>query len=332
MREPSFSQCGILHLNPLSEFRGPSLIGDEIAIKDTEYRFLYQNKSHRERFGDSPGEYCYGATRNSDEICENCPLQMSFLDGKVHKEEQARMTNQGIEYYEVISAPIRSSAGEIIAGIEVVRDITARKKALAEKETLLQELNHRVKNNLNILSSLLKMQARADKDQDCTNILKEAEARIGTIALIHEKLCRSESLGNIEVYSYVMDLTKNVLKISSADSNRILIDLDIKEFMVPVNTAIALGLILNELLTNSIKHAFPNGSGLIIIKMNEKDGDKVELIYSDNGIGLPEDFDINKTDTLGMKLIDTLARQLGGDIGIRSEDGFEFSLIFMKSF
>jgi two-component sensor histidine kinase len=229
---------------------------------------------------------------------------MSFLDGKVHKEEQARMTNQGIEYYEVISAPIRSSAGEIIAGIEVVRDITARKKALAEKETLLQELNHRVKNNLNILSSLLKMQARADKDQDCTNILKEAEARIGTIALIHEKLCRSESLGNIEVYSYVMDLTKNVLKISSADSNRILIDLDIKEFMVPVNTAIALGLILNELLTNSIKHAFPNGSGLIIIKMNEKDGDKVELIYSDNGIGLPEDFDINKTDTLGMKLID----------------------------
>jgi two-component sensor histidine kinase len=229
---------------------------------------------------------------------------MSFLDGKVHKEEQARMTNQGIEYYEVISAPIRSSAGEIIAGIEVVRDITARKKALAEKETLLQELNHRVKNNLNILSSLLKMQARADKDQDCTNILKEAEARIGTIALIHEKLCRSESLGNIEVYSYVMDLAKNVLKISSADSNRILIDLDIKEFMVPVNTAIALGLILNELLTNSIKHAFPNGSGLIIIKMNEKDGDKVELIYSDNGIGLPEGFDINKTDTLGMKLID----------------------------
>lgn len=190
--------------------------------------------------------------------------------------------------------------------------------SLNEKDALLKEVYHRVKNNLQVMSSLLNLQILETKNESAVKALTESSARVKSMGLVHEMLYQTENLSSISISEYIHDLCKQLYNIYSIDSTRIELKLDIEDIYFNIDTAIPFGLILNELISNSFKHAFPNNAhGHIIITLkNIKNGDKEvkELIFQDDGIGIPVERDIESITTLGMQLISNLSKQINGEI------------------
>lgn len=217
-----------------------------------------------------------------------------------------------------------------------VRDNTAHKeyenkirKSLKEKETLLAEVHHRVKNNLAVISGLLEMQVMNSEDEKLLEKLQESQSRIQSIAMVHEKLYSSESFSEIRIDQYINDLL-NMIMGSLVDFDK---DIEVKKDIVPVtlsvSQAIPCGLLLNELITNCYKHAFEEcAEGIIEIVIARENSDMLSFEVKDNGIGLPSDFDIAKQSTLGMTLIQTLVEQLDGEFEVSSGQGTRFRFAF----
>lgn len=186
--------------------------------------------------------------------------------------------------------------------------------SLSEKETLLKEIHHRVKNNLQIISGLLEKQALKTNDALTKKLMKEGQDRVFSMALVHQNLYQSDSLNVIEIKPYLEMLTKNIAQTHTNEEQNIQLTMDVDDSTVDIDTAIPLGLILNELITNCYKYAFKsrqNGEITIVFHQTNKD---LFLSVKDNGIGLPTDFDIQKTRTLGMNLVRGLVRQLNGTL------------------
>ncbi|MDO9043895.1 MAG: PAS domain S-box protein [Methanobacteriaceae archaeon] len=213
-------------------------------------------------------------------------------------------------------------------------DITARKaaeeqiiKSLEEKDVLLKEIHHRVKNNLQIISSLLNLQAYHIKDPADLEIFKESQIRVKSMALIHEQLYQSENLASINFAEYIKNITSQLFNSYSSPTTTITLNLDLQDVNLEIETAIPCGLIINELVSNSLKHAFKNrNKGKINISLNQ-DSENVVLSISDDGVG----FDLGKiniSDSLGLKLVKTLVNQLDGSLEIRSDEGSSFLIIF----
>lgn len=228
--------------------------------------------------------------------------------------------------------------GEEKVVLSVVRDITERKEAqdrirdsLAEKETLLREVHHRVKNNLQVISGLLNLQSNYIDDEGVRGIYKESQNRIKTMALIHEELYQREDLARINLAEYIRSLTNNLLASYSITSSKIKLSLDLADVEISIDTAIPCGLIVNELVSNSLKHAFPGkNKGEIKISLKQKSGNQYRLKVTDNGVGLPEDIDLKKIGSLGLRLVMILAEQLGGDLQIENKGGAVFHLVFSE--
>lgn len=202
------------------------------------------------------------------------------------------------------------------------------KTSLKEKEVLLKEVHHRVKNNLQVISSLLKLQSRYINDDEVLSLFKDSYHRVRSMALIHEKLYVSEDLAKINVADYIENLTQNLFKSYSLNATKLNFYLDIDPYWLDVDTAIPCGLIINELVSNSIKYAFPDPqAGTIRVKFYLSNGQYV-LTVSDDGIGLPLDFNLNTLDTLGLQLVINLTEQLEGNIEVRSNPGTLFTLTF----
>jgi PAS domain S-box-containing protein len=225
-----------------------------------------------------------------------------------------------------------------VIGIEgSLRDITERKKmenelrnVLQEKEMLLKEIHHRVKNNLMIISSLLELQSQDIQDKDDLKLFKESQARADSMALIHERLYQSTDLKHINFGEYIETLANSLFNTYVMDESLIKLDLNVENIMLDINTAIPLGLIVNELITNSMKHAFPDGhQGEIKINFTRKD-DKLFLEVFDNGVGLPEDLDIRNTISLGLQIVNSLTSQIDGDLILYTENGTSFRIIFKE--
>ena len=220
---------------------------------------------------------------------------------------------------------------------QLQKDISERKAAedqikaaLAEKEVLLQEIHHRVKNNLQVISSMLNLQARATEDKATTNILLESQNRINAMALIHNQLYESKNLSEINMKIFLNNLITQLLQTYSVHGNRITHIISVVDYPFPISTAIPIGLIINELLSNTIKYAFnKRKEGKIELDLRiSKDG-KVNLIVSDDGVGLPEGFDINGNRTLGLRLVKILVEnQLDGTLEIISKEGTIFNIKF----
>ncbi|CAG0969121.1 putative sensor histidine kinase pdtaS [Methanosarcinales archaeon] len=498
-------------------------LGDAISIQDTDFKVLYQNKIHQDIVGDQKGKYCYREYEHRDHICEGCPVNMTFTDGKIHIEERSMIKDRQKLFYEITSSPLRDSTDNIIAGIEVARDITKRKQteealnksrnlldtiksvqdnfivdsdikvtfndilsnvlsltqseygfigeilytakgdpflkihaftniawnkeiqefyeknapqgiefydlktlfgsvitggkpviandpstdarrgglpeghpqlykflgipfyhggklngmigvanrpegynediieylkpllttcaniieayridqrrklaekqievSLTEKETLLKEIHHRVKNNMQIVSSLLDHQKQYIKDKNVIGIFTESQNRIASMSLVHEKLYQSKDLAKIEFNEYINDLAANLFQSYAANSGNIKLNMNIENIQMDIDFAIPCGLIINELVTNSLKYAFPEDrKGEIRIVLRKTDKEMFELVIGDNGIGLPKDMDFKKTDSLGLHLVTILAEnQLHGEINLIRNMGTEFQIKF----
>jgi len=203
--------------------------------------------------------------------------------------------------------------------------------SLREKELLLKEIHHRVKNNLQIIISLLKLQSDYVKDKDITDILKDSQDRIKTMSLVHEKLYQSKDLTNIDLNDYIKHLMIGLFRSYGVDPNKITFHINIEILPLEIDMAIPCGLIINELVSNSLKHAFPeDGKGEMKVILHKDHGETV-LVVSDNGAGIPEHIDFRNTESLGLRLVTILAEdQLRGNISLNRAKGTEFCIKFKE--
>lgn len=212
--------------------------------------------------------------------------------------------------------------------IAIVRDVTERKaqeqklnEALKEKDTLLKEVYHRVKNNLQVIQSLLNLESRALNEELARVALADIASRVSAMALVHEKLYQSGNLSSLSLREYLRDLVKQLQQAGTIDTRRISVSLQIDDIRMGIDTAIPLGLLINELISNSIKHAFPDGRiGHISIIVEQQTG-QIQLTIQDNGVGLANDFVLEKASSMGLKLTRSLAKQLNGKVQMLSHQG-----------
>lgn len=204
------------------------------------------------------------------------------------------------------------------------------KELLTEREWLLKEIHHRVKNNLQIVISLLNSQSSYLNDEAALDVIRESQHRMQSISLIHQKLYQDDNLSGINMRSYIHDLL-NYLQDCFSTSGYIAFLPDVDDFNLDVSQAVPLGLILNEAITNAIKYAFKGRkNGVIKIKLDQKD-ERLHLKIADNGMGIPNDFDIDGLNSMGMNLMKGLSRQLGASFGLKNEDGLCIELIWKQS-
>jgi len=199
-----------------------------------------------------------------------------------------------------------------------------------EKEVLLQEIHHRVKNNLQIITSLLRMQSRAVQDPAFSGALLECQNRVAAMALIHDKLYRARDLARVSFPEYVRDLTNNILTSYTLPASSVRVNLDVDDLSLSLDSAVPCGLILNELMSNCLKHAFPLGhSGTVHVGFHAA-GDQLCLVVRDDGVGMPADVDLERTSSLGWRLIRALVQQLGGFVQCHSAGGTVVELRFAR--
>jgi two-component sensor histidine kinase len=201
--------------------------------------------------------------------------------------------------------------------------------ALQEKDVLLKEIHHRVKNNLQMISSLLYFQAQNTEDVRFLEVLQESRNRIKSIAIVHEQLYQAENLAKIEFDSYLRSLTSYLFHVWAVNTETIGLRITAEKIILTVETAIPCALVLNELVTNVLKHAFPNGrSGELRIDFHE-DGAQVLLRVSDDGTGMPHDLDISQVESLGLSLVmDLVTKQLHGHVELDRTHGTQFTITF----
>ncbi len=253
------------------------------------------------------------------------------------------------------ASPLYDEKGNITGAIETIRDITERKKtedrlrsfneelergiaertatinkALQEKVVLLREIHHRVKNNLQVVISLLNLQTRQITDENIIKMMQESQNRIKVMALVHEKLYRSEDISHIILSEYIRNLVTILLDFYELDRKVITAKVEMKDITLNIDTAIPIGLMINELVSNSLKHAFPEGrNGEITISVQKADH-TLTILYKDNGVGIPEGFDWRNAPSLGLRLVISLVEQLMGTIELNRKEGTEFTIIIKE--
>ena len=240
---------------------------------------------------------------------------------------------KGDTVFAEVSTRLIEKDGEVEGILSIVRDVTERKRAeqkikasLKEKEVLLREIHHRVRNNLQVISSLLSLQSRYIKDNQYTEMLKESQNRIKAMSLIHKKLYQSENLAQVDFNEYITALVDGLGR--SYGASDITLKIKVNDISLGIDAAIPCGLIINELVSNSLKHAFPEGKGEIKVILRTINGN-IELAVSDNGVGIPETVDFRNTESLGLRLVTILAEdQLNGSIDLDRTNGTTFLIRF----
>jgi len=317
-----------------------------IALIDMNGNVLYINKKIEEFFGytmeDTPNLKTWWAKAYPDEAKrEQIISQWQNTGQRIQKGEKSLplirkvVCNNG----NVKDIEIRvSSLGENI--LTIFDDITERnqmeehlRKTIMERETLLRELYHRTKNNMNTISSLINLQtASLQGDEIAMQMFRDLQNRIMSMALVHERLYKSKDLSNVNFKEYVSDLANTLMNGYKINRDKLSLRLDVEDFTLSIDTLIPCGLIINELMTNSLKYAFADErEGQIRIKGQVSAESEIQLVYSDNGIGFPEGFDFAKVETLGLRLINGLiTSQLRGKIEITTRPETVFTFAFQE--
>jgi two-component sensor histidine kinase len=229
----------------------------------------------------------------------------------------------------------RQTEAELLARRQAEERLTAllqeEEKLLKEKELLLKEVYHRVKNNLQGVSNLIYLQASYIKDEQVRAMLQQTQDRVQSMALIHEKLYQSQDLARVDFAEYVNSLARHLIYSYQADPNLITLKTRIDNIILDADALIPIGIIVNELVSNALKHAFPNGrGGEIVIELLREADNRFLLSVGDNGVGLPEQFDLANTASLGLQLVQTLAGSIRGAVEIDRSSGTRVTIRFER--
>jgi PAS domain S-box-containing protein len=316
-----------------------------IAYMDTDFNFIRVNKRYAEADDRNP-EYFIG--KNHFDLYPDEENKVIFRHVIETGESYSVCTRPfiyrkhpewGVSYWDWSLFPVKNLNGKVEALELFLVNVTERKKAeeqitrsLKEKEILLREIYHRTKNNMGVICSLLTLESANTKDRKVQQKYNDIQHRIRSMALVHEKLYQSGDLSCINLDDYIKDLINALLKSYKTISDRISLKFDTDKVCLSFDAAIPCGLIINEILTNSLKHAFPNNTrGEIHIALHMISDNLIELVICDNGIGLPKGLDYRKADTLGLQLIVGLAeKQLGGRLEKIKTKGTGFKLRFNR--
>jgi len=236
---------------------------------------------------------------------------------------------EGVRFGEEEKEILKFVSDQIAMAVHRKKTEAQIRASLEEKDVLLKEVHHRVKNNMQVISSLLNLQSRHISDAGVLEMFRESQRRIRSMALIHERLYQSSDLSRIEFSQYLQNLATHLFHSYQVDSSRIRLSMDTEEIFFNINTAIPCGLILNELVSNALKHAFPNGrNGEVTLELHRILGDGYVLRVKDDGVGFPEGLDFRRTETLGMQIIVTLVNQIDGRLDLNRQSGTSFTIEF----
>ena len=287
------------------------LVGQHIEILVPE-RFKRLHVEHRDGYFEGPKTRPMGFAASS-------------LSGR---------RRDGTEFpVEISLAPMHTEEGLLVTA--AIRDISERKlvetklrSSLQEKEVLLKEIHHRVKNNLQIVSSMLNLQVDQISDPQALALFRESQARVRSIALFHEKLYQSKDLARIDIAEYLEGVARDLFAAYGVNPDEILLAFQAEDVPLGVDAAISSGLIVNELVTNALKHGFPEGRRGTVRIVLRRDDDDVLLEVADNGVGFPEGVDFRNPNTLGLKLVCILTEQVRGTIEMDRSEGTRFRVRF----
>jgi len=310
-------------------------IQDCVTITDLEGNITYVNQAEQRLLKRDAKDLIGHNVESYGEDPERGATQRQIIDQTLaHGKWRGEVVNYATDGSEIImdarTQVVQDTHGKPLALCGVSTDITERKRdearlrtTLAEKETLLQELYHRTKNNMELISSMLHLQAEANPDLSANELAENITKKIRAMALVHQKLYQSQDLSIIDLGNYVQDFVELIKDSYLLYPSRITLLTDVESILVTIDTAIPCGLILNELTTNALKYAFPGEkSGEIKIRLRQYEPAMIELQVADNGIGLPTNFDLNAQKTLGMQIITGIAKiQLAGEINFESNNG-----------
>ncbi|MDX1617193.1 MAG: histidine kinase dimerization/phosphoacceptor domain -containing protein [Balneolaceae bacterium] len=269
---------------------------------------------------------------------EKPATELLDLENRYDNHETRFETRSGEQIHVSFSQSVmRNAKGNVKGLVCVASDITERKvaerqvkKSLKEKEILLTEIHHRVKNNLAVISGLLQMQIWETENAAAETALKDSQLRVQSIALVHEKLYQSENLSHIEFDKYIRDLLQAISGTYMENTQDISLQTELEPIALNINQAIPCSLLINELIVNAYKHAFQNrGNGDIWVKMHQQQ-EKINLTVCDNGVGVPDNFRMltQESESLGMSIIETLVKQLNAEINIYNSEGAVFDITF----
>ena len=283
------------------------------------------------------------------------PISFVMPPDRVHEENQIidrLKRDEYIDHFETVQrrkdgqefpvsltiSPIKDATGKIIGASKSVRDISDKKRAeeqiqasLREKEVLLREIHHRVKNNLQVIYSLLRLQSKLVTDPKASALFKDSQARVKAMALVHETLWQSKNLSRIDMSEYSRTLTRRLFESYGISSDTLGLNLNIAPVSFSMETAVSCGQLINELVSNCLKHAFPNGrTGDVTVELMSNGNDTYLLTVSDNGVGLPPDFEVGKAESLGWQLVPMLVEQLNGTFELQESAGTTVRLTFSE--
>ncbi|MFC1834969.1 sensor histidine kinase [Thermodesulfobacteriota bacterium] len=316
-------------------------IRDGIIVIDKESTIVRANPAVADWYSDSTplvGKKCYQALHNRSTPCEGCPCSIMFERGEPTQSIFPR-TYKGspIQWIDRHTFPlIDRDTGETHGAILYLRDVTERKNAedqlmasLREKEVLMREIHHRVKNNFQVVSGIIALQAGYLEDAQWAALLKDTEARIRAMAYVYEKLYESDDLSNVNIREYLTNIILDIMAFYSERSTHISLSTDIEGVSLDVDTAVSLGLIITELITNSIRHAFVDRSeGKIVVRLQGTAPDEYELFTSDNGSGLPPDVELGGGRSLGLNLVLAFSKKIEATIQVERSGGTQITIKF----
>jgi PAS domain S-box-containing protein len=304
------------------------LIPERLRHRHPEHRAVFFEKSAARLMG--AGRHLHGLRKDGTEV----PIEIGLNPLKTSEGDFALISVADITERRRSEQEREDLMGQLrTLNTDLEKRVTIRTSqltaSLKERETLLQEIHHRVKNNLQVISSLINMQARKMADAPSRNALEECRTRVQAIALIHEKLYQSRDYSKVPFSEYARSLAGNIFHATGVSPGTVALEFDIETLSLAVDKAIPCGLIMNELITNALKHAFPNERpGVVRLTLRQVSDGKTLLAVADDGIGLPASFDLQTSTTLGMQLVTTLVKQLDGRLEIDRTGGAKFSFTF----
>ncbi len=317
--------------------------GSGIAHVSLEGRFITVNQRFCDIVGRTRSELAELGVRDithPDDLDADLEQVRRVLDGEIKTysvEKRFVQRDAGIVWASLTVSLVSDESWEPRYFIAVIEDTTDRKHAemavktsLAEKEVLLREIHHRVKNNMQVISSLLNLQAKGIEDARLGRMFQESQSRVRAMALIHEILYQSGHLGRIDLGEYVTKLATSLVQMYGTGSDRVNLRIGAGDVTLGIDDTVPCGLVINELLSNSLKYAFRDGrAGEIGIEAAPATNGRIKLVVHDDGVGIPAEIDIRNTETMGMRLVVGLVEsQLGGLLDLERDNGTRFTITF----